>query len=134
MLRWKIVNELRSSPSCSVPTAGMAIANLSKNAAYQAAQRGDLGVPTFWVGGKLRVPSLAVLQKLGLVEAAEGAGQQAIEAPPDPGPAAREPQAQRRKTFAKPRPKSPPGPERRTPSKKIRRLDRGYAAGQDGEI
>jgi hypothetical protein len=39
---------------------------LSRNAAYSAANNGTLGVPVLEVAGKKRVPSVAVLQKLGL--------------------------------------------------------------------
>ena len=81
MLFPKIIAELKQSPTCSVPLAGAALANMTRNTAYEAAKNGTLGVPTFWAGGKLRVPSIAVLQRLGLVEAAEDAGQKAIEAP-----------------------------------------------------
>jgi hypothetical protein len=51
-----------------VPTAGMALANMSRNGSYEAARRGALGVPVIEVGGKKRVPSIAVLRALGLVE------------------------------------------------------------------
>ena len=64
----KIIAELRSKPSVSVPTAGKALADLSKNASYVAAKAGKLGVPVFKTGGKVRVPSIAVLRKLGLVD------------------------------------------------------------------
>ena len=113
MLFSKIIAELKESPTCSVPLAGAALANMTRNTAYEAAKNGTLGVPTFWAGGKLRVPSIAVLQRLGLVEAAaEDASQQATEAPALP--AARERPAQRRKTPAKLQPKSPLGPKSRT--------------------
>ena len=64
----EILAELRSKPTTSVPNAGKVLGDLSKNAAYDAARAGTLGVPTFWAGGKLRVPSLAVLQRLGLAD------------------------------------------------------------------
>jgi hypothetical protein len=63
-----ILAELRSKPSVSVPTAGKALGDLSKNASYDAATKGTLGVPVLKVGGKLRVPSIAVLRKLGLAD------------------------------------------------------------------
>jgi hypothetical protein len=62
----EILAELRSKPSVSVPTAGKALGDLSKNASYEAAKKGTLGVPVFAAGGKLRVPSIAVLRRLGL--------------------------------------------------------------------
>jgi hypothetical protein len=62
--------EVRSKPSVSVPTAGKALAELSKNASYDAATAGKLGVPVIVVGGKKRVPSIAVLRKLGLADEA----------------------------------------------------------------
>lgn len=124
---WKIIAELKQSPSCSVPTAGAALANMTRNTACVAAKNGTLGVPTFWAGGKLRVPSFAVLQKLGLAEPVEDAGQQAIEAPPDSMGGL---QDQPHKTSAK----LQRGPEHRTPLKKIRKPNPGYAARQDGGI
>jgi hypothetical protein len=62
----EILAELRSNPSVSVPTAGKALADLSRNASYGAAIDGTLGVPVIEVGGKKRVPSRAVLRKLEL--------------------------------------------------------------------
>jgi hypothetical protein len=62
----EILAELRSKPSVSVPVAGKALGDLSKNAAYDAAIKGTLGVPVIVVGGKKRVPSIAVLRALGL--------------------------------------------------------------------
>jgi hypothetical protein len=62
----EILEELRSKPSVSVPTAGKALGDLSKNASYIAAREGRLGVPVYEAGGKLRVPSIAVLRQLGL--------------------------------------------------------------------
>jgi hypothetical protein len=62
----EILNELRTKPTTSVPNAGKVLGDLSANSAYDAARKGELGVPTFWVGGKLRVPSIAVLERLGL--------------------------------------------------------------------
>jgi len=64
----EILAELRSSPTVSVPTAGRALGDLSKNASYEAAKRGTLGVPVFEAGGKKRVPSIAVLRQLGLAD------------------------------------------------------------------
>jgi hypothetical protein len=64
----EILAELRSKPSVSVPDAGKALADLSRNAAYTAANKGTLGVPVFEAGGKKRVPSIAVLRQLGLTD------------------------------------------------------------------
>ena len=73
-MSWKqILAELKSSPTVSVPTAGRALADLSENAAYRAAANNKLGVPVLDVGGKKRVPSIAVLRKLGVVESGEAA-------------------------------------------------------------
>lgn len=62
----EILEELRSKPSVSVPTAGAVLAGLSKNASYIAAREGRLGVPVYEVGGRRRVPSIAILRQLGL--------------------------------------------------------------------
>jgi hypothetical protein len=40
--------------TCSVPEWGDCVLNVGKNAAYEAARRGE--IPTIQVGGKLRVP------------------------------------------------------------------------------
>jgi hypothetical protein len=63
----KILAELKQQPTVSVPTAGRVLGDLSRNASYDAARRGVLGVPVITVGGKKRVPSVAVLKKLGLL-------------------------------------------------------------------
>jgi hypothetical protein len=66
-LSWKdVLQRLRTQPTVSVPEAGAALGDLSRNAAYEAAKNGKLGVPVFDVGGKKRVPSVAVLRVLGL--------------------------------------------------------------------
>jgi hypothetical protein len=49
----------------SVPEAGRAYFDLSRNAAYAAAKRGD--IPTIRVGKLLRVPVRALEQKLDAV-------------------------------------------------------------------
>jgi hypothetical protein len=64
----EIIAELQDNPTVSVPTAGMALAGLSRNRSYVAANLGTLGVPVFEVGGQKRVPSIAILQKLGLAQ------------------------------------------------------------------
>jgi hypothetical protein len=69
MVTWKdVLAELKSNPTVSVPTAGRALGDLSRNGSYEAARRGALGVPVIEVGGKKRVASVAVLRVLGLIE------------------------------------------------------------------
>jgi hypothetical protein len=68
MLKKEILAQLRNNLTVSVPTAGQALGELSKNASYGAAQDGSLGVPVLDVSGKKRVPSIAVLRKLGLAD------------------------------------------------------------------
>jgi hypothetical protein len=64
---WRdISRKLQTQPTVSVPEAGFALADLSRNASYDAAKNGTLGVPVLTIGGKLRVPSIAVLRRLGL--------------------------------------------------------------------
>jgi len=64
---WKVIfRKLQTQPTVSVPEAGFALAELHKNAAYKAAKNKELGVPVLEIGGKLRVPSIAVLRKLNL--------------------------------------------------------------------
>ena len=65
-----ILTELKTKPTVSVPTAGKALADLSRNGSYEAARSGRLGVPVLEVGGRKRVPSTAVLQVLGISPAA----------------------------------------------------------------
>jgi len=60
--------KLRRAPSVSVPVAGRALGDLGMIASYGAADKGTLGVPVFDAGGRRRVPSIAVLRKLGLAE------------------------------------------------------------------
>jgi hypothetical protein len=64
-----LIAELRSNPTVSVVTAGRAF-GLGRNAAYEAARRGKLGVPVIEAGGKKRVASAAVLRELGLLNIA----------------------------------------------------------------
>jgi hypothetical protein len=66
MPNWDIIRELRSKPTCSVPLAGRALGDLSRNPSYLAAQAGTLGVTILEIGGKKRVPSIEVLRLLGL--------------------------------------------------------------------
>jgi hypothetical protein len=66
----EILNELRTKPSTTVPNTGKVLGDLGPNPSYEAAKNGTLGVPTFWVGGKIRVASIDVLRKLGLEDEA----------------------------------------------------------------
>ncbi|MCT8999214.1 helix-turn-helix domain-containing protein [Chelativorans intermedius] len=58
------LDEALSRPTISVPEAGAIFFNLGRNAAYEAAKRGD--IPTIRVGGIIRVPVAPLAQKLGL--------------------------------------------------------------------
>jgi hypothetical protein len=53
-----------SRPTVSVPQAGAVFFDLSRNASYEAAKRGD--IPTIRVGGLIRVPIAPLAEKLGL--------------------------------------------------------------------
>jgi hypothetical protein len=68
MLMRDILVELRSKPSVSVPVAGKALADLSRNGSYRAAAEGRFPVPIFEVGGRKRVASATVLRLLGLAD------------------------------------------------------------------
>jgi hypothetical protein len=71
---WKVIlKKLQTQPTVSVPEAGWVLGDLGRNAAYGAARAGTLGVPVLETGGKLRVPSIAVLHKLGLADDASPA-------------------------------------------------------------
>ena len=52
----------KTPKTMSVPEAGKVYFDLSKNASYEAARRGD--IPTIRVGRLLRVPVVAMEQKL----------------------------------------------------------------------
>jgi hypothetical protein len=62
----EILAELRSKPTVSVPVAGKALGDLSRNGSYRAAADGKFPVEIFEVGGKKRVASATVLRLLGL--------------------------------------------------------------------
>jgi hypothetical protein len=64
----ELLDELRSKPTISVSIAGAVLGDLKRNASYDAARLNKLGVPVIEVGGKKRVPSIAVLRKLGLAD------------------------------------------------------------------
>jgi hypothetical protein len=55
----------------SVPEAGRRYFNLARNAAYEAARRGDL--PVIRIGGRLRVPVVALERMLEAVWRGEAA-------------------------------------------------------------
>jgi hypothetical protein len=61
------LKQLLEKPTASVPDVGRICFGLSRNAAYEAARRGD--IPTVRLGKILRVPTAWVRAKL-LVEAA----------------------------------------------------------------
>jgi hypothetical protein len=91
------IKELRRSPSVSVPLVGWVLGGLGRNASYDAAERGKLGVPTFRSGNRVRCSSAAVLQKLELDVpdfGASGHDGPASLAPAPPGAAAAMPARQ----------------------------------------
>ncbi len=57
---------------CTVPQAGSILAGLSESQAYEAAKRGDLGVPILKVGRRLVVPVRPILELLGLAPTDSG--------------------------------------------------------------
>jgi hypothetical protein len=57
---------LNERKTISVEEAGRVYFNLSRNGSYDAAKRGD--IPTIKVGRLLRVPVVAMEQKLAAVE------------------------------------------------------------------
>ncbi len=61
----------KTPKTISVPEAGKTYYDLSKNASYEAARRGD--IPTIRVGRLLRVPVVAMEQKLERVGEPEAA-------------------------------------------------------------
>ncbi len=58
------LEKLLSKPTTSVPDAGRVCYNLSRNASYAAAGRGE--IPTIKVGRLLKVPTSALRRQLGL--------------------------------------------------------------------
>ncbi|RUX44871.1 hypothetical protein EOA33_25610 [Mesorhizobium sp. M4A.F.Ca.ET.050.02.1.1] len=58
------LDEALSKPTVSVQDAGKLFFNLSRNAAYDAAKRGDF--QTIKIGGKIVVPVAPIAAKLGL--------------------------------------------------------------------
>jgi len=58
------LEEALSRPTISVPDAGRLFFGLARNAAYEAAERGDF--ETMKVGGRILVPVVPLAAKLGL--------------------------------------------------------------------
>lgn len=58
------LKKMLTQPTNSVPNAGKAVANLSRNASYAAAARGD--IPTIKIGRKLAVPTVWIKSQLML--------------------------------------------------------------------
>jgi hypothetical protein len=58
------IEEALSRPTISVPEAGRLFFGLARNAAYDAAKRGD--IPTLKIGGRIMVPVVPLADKLGL--------------------------------------------------------------------
>lgn len=58
------LDEALSRPTLSVPEAGAVFYDLCRNAAYNAAKRGDF--ETIRMGGKIVVPVAPIAAKLGL--------------------------------------------------------------------
>jgi hypothetical protein len=58
------IDEALSRPTISVPDAGKLFFGLARNAAYEAAKRGD--IPTVKIGGKKMAVVTAIARQLGL--------------------------------------------------------------------
>ncbi|MCK1679549.1 DNA-binding protein [Bradyrhizobium sp. 147] len=58
------LRNLLSAPTADVPDVGRICYDLSRNASYAAAQKGD--IPTIKVGGRLKVPTAILRRQLGL--------------------------------------------------------------------
>lgn len=58
------IEEALCLPTISVPDAGRLFFGLGRNAAYNAAERGDFG--TIKIGGRVVVPVAPLAEKLGL--------------------------------------------------------------------
>jgi hypothetical protein len=78
------IRVLRQNGTVSVPLVGWILAGLTPNAAYEAAKRGALGVPTFKVGKRIRVASALVLARLGIEPPEFGPQEDAPPAAPEP--------------------------------------------------
>lgn len=58
------LDEALARPTISVPDAGRLFYGLARNAAYDAARKGD--IPTIRIGGRIMVPVAPLAEKLGL--------------------------------------------------------------------
>jgi hypothetical protein len=58
------LQELLSKPTASVPDVGRICFGLERNAAYAAAQRGD--IPSIKIGKLIRVPTAPLRKMLGI--------------------------------------------------------------------
>ncbi|KQT60379.1 MULTISPECIES: DNA-binding protein [unclassified Aureimonas] len=58
------IDEALARATVSVPEAGAVFFGLARQAAYDAAKRGD--IPTIRIGGRIVVPVAPLAQKLGL--------------------------------------------------------------------
>jgi hypothetical protein len=84
----EILIELRSNPTVSVPTAGKALGDMSKNGSYRAAADGRFPCPIIdFGGGTKRVASAVVLRLLGLNPEVLLDDHPAVEPPPSRGAA-----------------------------------------------
>jgi hypothetical protein len=63
-----LLQQLLHQLTVDVPTAGKALADLSRNASYDVAARDGAigGIPVLDVGGKKRVPTAPIRKALGL--------------------------------------------------------------------
>jgi hypothetical protein len=63
-----LLEQLKTQLTVSVPLGGKALADLSRNTAYEIAKRdGNIaGCPVFEAGGKLRMPTAPIRKMLGL--------------------------------------------------------------------
>ncbi|HEX9070986.1 MAG TPA: hypothetical protein VF852_03440 [Pseudolabrys sp.] len=63
----KILRQIMTQLTVSVPVAGKALGNLCENSSYAAARSGQIGsCPVVDVGGKKRVPTAPIRRVLGL--------------------------------------------------------------------
>jgi hypothetical protein len=63
-----LLQQLKTQLTVSVPVAGKALADLSRNGAYEIAKRDGMiaGCEVFEAGGKLRVATAQIRKKLGI--------------------------------------------------------------------
>lgn len=66
----QVLREIMTKLTVSVPVAGKAICNLSRNPSYEAAKSGMIGsVPVIEVRGRKAVPTAPIRKLLGLEQA-----------------------------------------------------------------